>query len=315
MPPVALHVHAERAMRVLSLLRAEPRFHAIADIAQQLAITEKEVRELLESVRLAGAAGWTLDLEFGDEVEPAEPLGADCVRLPLQQLDAMPLPMSALELLRTAIAAHLAATQVPGTEQARLLESVKRKVLTSLGLDEDLDLEAEVPAKVLAFQEAREQGRAVTFEYRKLSDNAPETRLVTPITVTRSSKAWLLEGYDHARQERRQFREDRVIGGIVDAGEAVEHGLEADPVEAPVEQVRLRFPSDRIWALESFRQQDEKRQGRFMEVTIGVYPPVDHRLVRLLPLLGPEATLVWPDPVLAEAYRDRLRQVLARTAS
>jgi len=314
MPPISVERRAEIALQALSILRAEPGFHAIAGLASRVGAKPADVAAVLHDARLAGSADWSLDLEFGDETDPPQALGADAVRLPERQADALPLPMTDVDLLRLAFMARFAIERVAGTEQARVLAAVQRKLLASLSLDEDLDLAADVPPIVLDFQEARENGRAVSFGYRKAGSDEQERREVTPVGVSRASKGWLLEAFDHQRGERRQFREDRVLGGLTDAGPARAHDVVIEPITAEATRVRLRLPIARQWALESFRPQDEQRlSGSQVEVTISLFPPVEHRLTQLLALLGPEARPVWPlDPAHVEAHRARLRQVLAR---
>jgi proteasome accessory factor B len=72
-------------------------------------------------------------------------------------------------------------------------------------------------APLLAAVRAR---RAVTFDYRKDSREAPEPRALQPWGLVSYHGRWYVVGFDQARQDRRTFRVSRIVGPVRAVGPA-----------------------------------------------------------------------------------------------
>lgn len=79
-----------------------------------------------------------------------------------------------------------------------------------------IDLDAPHRDELLAAQLTR---TAVSFSYRA-PGRPPEQRTVDPHALVHRRGRWYLVGRDHAREERRAFRLDRIAGSVSHAGEA-----------------------------------------------------------------------------------------------
>lgn len=76
------------------------------------------------------------------------------------------------------------------------------------------DLVAALPAdpNLGPLFEAISTGRSVTFDYNNAG------RLLDPFKLSFSRGRWYLTGYDHARDDERQFRVDRIEGSVAHGG-------------------------------------------------------------------------------------------------
>lgn len=100
-----------------------------------------------------------------------------------------------------------------------------------------IDLDAPHRDELLAAQLTR---TPVSFSYRALG-REPEQRTVDPHALVHRRGRWYLVGRDHARDERRAFRLDRITGSVTYAGEA---GSFSPPPGAGVDDVVPPPPSD-----------------------------------------------------------------------
>ena len=154
-------------------------------------------------------------------------------RIPKDRYYLPDLALEPEELAALWLAAGLVRLQDPGAARSALLKlggelpaPVEQDRLPWLSAD----LGLEVPGLPRAFEAVAER-RSVVFAYRGRSGQ--ETRTLDPYGLVHRKGAWYLVGRDHARQELRSFRLDRMAGDLQFASALIPGRREAGPEFEP----------------------------------------------------------------------------------
>jgi predicted DNA-binding transcriptional regulator YafY len=157
---------------------------------------------------------------------------------------------------------------------------------------------------------------AVRFDYRPMGRKVAQ-RTVDPHALVHRRGRWYLVGRDHARDDRRAFRLDRIEGKVVTTGPPdafdppppadVDDVVPAPPPGAPT-TAEVMATEDVAWLVaRRARGGGQARDDGWVRFTVGVRDPDDFTAWVLS--FGPDLRVVAPDELRA-AVTERLRALL-----
>jgi proteasome accessory factor B len=263
-----------RLVRTLRMLRAiASRRHGVrvADLVAELSVSRSSVYRYL--VDLEAAAGLRRERRNGEV----------WVRLP----DEWGTRPGVAELFAL-VAARQVLTGLPGSRAARWLEPRLRGLAAPLWLESSVPVSADVARAVE--ESLVGDRRRLSFEYRGFQQRSPTRRVVEPIELRFSQRAWYLFALDAEKREPRTFKLARMLRAQV-LDERCAAVAAVDPDEAHSHSVH-------VW------QNDEVHQ-----VVVRVHPPwaaVAHEF----PLQENQTTTADGDDVFVFARVSGLEEVL-----
>lgn len=299
--------HVARTLRALAILKSEPGWHHITRLA--LLVEAKPIR-LGDDLRRCCyvAEDWHLPLFFGSDVEPPHPGGDNVVQLAADVPITLALPSSRVELIRLSLLADAAARCDPDHPRSLVLSALHQRLTTLLDSD-DLEHIAPEPPMAAAIRAAIADHRNIRFSYRSLTASSPSERLVTPLTIHRQGRWWMLDATTDTTPPV-NFRLDRIVGDVSDAGPGdVRPALRTTTGSpTPTTPVRLRLHGNDLWTVDDLAPTElEHRADDRVDVTINLYPPVGERLSRVLFLADPTTTELISGHTFLDAHRQSLR--------
>ena len=178
---------------------------SIDEIAETFAVAPDTIRADLAHLDFCGLPG----LGGGDLFEVTTVSDRVVVRM-AEELKR-PLRPTAGEALRLVLTVD-AVAEVLGDELPALRSAIG-KVRAAVGLPEQAAdvLGTEGPASLASLRTAVASGRQVRLRYQGRADTAPTQRELDPWGLHVVDGTWYLQGHDHAADDRRIFRLDRVV--------------------------------------------------------------------------------------------------------
>lgn len=309
------HDHVARTLRALAILRGEPGWHHLTRLAELVDAKPVRLRDDLRRCCYA-ADDWHLPLFFGSDVD--HPDGDTVVSLSADTPVSLPLPSSRVELIRLSLLADAAARRDPDHPRSAVLAGLHRRLSVLLDSD-DLDNVAPEPASGAAIRSAIAQHRNISYLYRSLTDDEPGERTVTPLSVHRRGRWWLLDAIPieptTGPHEAHSYRLDRIIGDVTDTGPTAAPaatttgGTTGPGGDEPTTAIRLRLHDNDLWVVDDLSPTDlEHHPGDLTHVTIHLYPPVGERLSRVVFLADPATTRLLTGHEFLDAHRRSLRR-------
>ena len=309
------HVHVEQTLRALSVLKSEPGWHRLDQLAAFVGARPARLSDDLRRCCYT-ADDWYLPLFFGSDLDPPHPDGDAVVQLAADVPVSLPLPSSRVDLIRIALLADSAARYEPDNPRSAVLRSLHQRLAPIIGTA-TVDDTAEDPPAADPLRSAIRNRRNLTFTYRSLTDRTPRPRTVTPVRVQRQGRWWMLHAFhvsaDQDSASPVSYRLDRIVGTVQDAGPAplLQPPEEHDPT--PTASVRLRVHSNDLWATDNLNPHDlHATAGETVEVTITLFPPVAERLSRLLFLTDPRTTEVLSGQTFLDAHRRHVEDAVRK---
>jgi proteasome accessory factor C len=307
----------ERLGRLLNLvpyLLARPGI-LVAEAADDLGVTERQLREDLELLWVCGLPGYgpgdLIDMAFdGDRVSITYDAGID-----------RPLRLTQDEALALVVALRLLA-QVPGVQSREAVERALAKIESAAGdAAADLPVAVRMPGagaeRIADLQGAVQRRHALRMTYYTATRDEVTDRVVDPMRVVVVGGYAYLEAWCRRAEAVRLFRADR-IDSLSELDEPSAPPPDARPsdmsagVFTPSEElplVTLRIGRWARWITEYYpcERVVEESPERWL-VALRASDLTWAR--RLVLSLGPEVTVVAP-PELAEAVRVEARAALA----
>ncbi len=178
---------------------------SIDEIAETFAVAPDTIRADLAHLDFCGLPG----LGGGDLFEVTTV--ADRVVVRMAEELKRPLRPTAGEALRLVLTVD-AVAEVLGDELPALRSAIG-KVRAAVGLPEQAAdvLGTEGPASLASLRAAVATGRQVRLRYQGRADTAPMPRDLDPWGLHVVDGTWYLQGHDHAADDHRIFRLDRVV--------------------------------------------------------------------------------------------------------
>jgi proteasome accessory factor C len=316
-PPVAARGGGERLGRLLNLvpyLLARPGI-LVAEAADDLGVTERQLREDLELLWVCGLPGYgpgdLIDMAFdGDRVTITYDAGID-----------RPLRLTQDEALALVVALRLLA-QVPGVQNREAIEHALAKIESAAGdAAADLPVAVRLPGagaeRIAELQGAVQRRHALQMTYYTATRDEVTDRVVDPMRVVLVGGFAYLEAWCRRAEAVRLFRADR-IDSLTELDEPSRPPADARPgdlstgVFTPSEElprVTLRIGRWARWITEYYPcEQVVEESPECWLVTLRASDLTWAR--RLVLSLGPEVRVVAPAE-LAEAVRVEARAALA----
>ena len=313
MPPAASADRLGRLLNLVPYLLARPGIR-IVEAADDLGVTERQLREDLELLWVCGLPGYGP----GDLIDMA--LDGDRVTITYDAGIDRPLRLTPDEALALVVALRMLA-ETPGTANRDAVERALAKIESAAGaLAEAAPVAVQLPGnadRLATIRGAVERRRALHITYYAATRDETTERVVDPMRVLVAEGHAYLEAWCRRAEAVRLFRVDR-IDGMTELDEPSAPPPQAQPSDLS-EGVFLPTPDYPLITL---------RVGRGGRWITEYYPceevveeSPDHWLVsmraadlgwarRLVLGLGPEVTVVSP-PSLAEAVWDQAQVALA----
>ncbi|HEU4348548.1 MAG TPA: YafY family protein [Actinoplanes sp.] len=307
---------ADRLGRLLNLvpyLLARPGI-AVADAAEGLGVTERQLREDLELLWVCGLPGYgpgdLIDMAFdGDRVTITYDAGID-----------RPLRLTPDEALALVVALRMLA-ETPGTGDA--VERALAKIENAAGDLADAPVAVRLPAdaeRLDAIRGAIERGHALHLTYYTAARDETTERVVDPMRMLMVGGKSYLEAWCRRAEATRMFRVDR-IDAFTELDEPaappaqavpqdVSHGVFHPTPDLPL--VTLRVGRGSRWITEYYPVEEVRRDGDEWVVSMRVTDLGWAQ--RLLTGVGPDVTVVAP-PDLVDRIRAQATTALHRYAA
>ena len=297
---------ADRLGRLLNLvpyLLARPGI-AVADAADGLGITERQLREDLELLWVCGLPGYGP----GDLIDMA--LDGDRVTITYDAGIDRPLRLTQDEALALVVALRMLA-ETPGTGTKDAVERALAKIENAAGDLADAPVAVRLPGddeRLDAIRGAVERGHALHLTYYTAARDETTERVVDPMRVLMVGGRGYLEAWCRRAEATRLFRVDRIDAFTeldersAPPPEAVPHDV-SDGVFHPTADlplVTVRVGRGSRWITEYYPVEGVRRDGDEWVVTMRVTDLGWAQ--RLLLGLGPDVTVVGP-PELVERIR------------
>jgi proteasome accessory factor C len=289
---------ADRLGRLLNLvpyLLARPGI-AVADAADGLGITERQLREDLELLWVCGLPGYGP----GDLIDMA--LDGDRVTITYDAGIDRPLRLTQDEALALVVALRMLA-ETPGTGTKDAVERALAKIENAAGDLADAPVAVRLPGndeRLDAIRGAVERGHALHLTYYTAARDETTERDVDPMRVLMVGGKGYLEAWCRRAEATRMFRVDR-IDAFTELDErsapppqAVPHDV-SDGIFHPTADlplVTLRLGRSSRWITEYYPVEGVRRDGDEWVVTMRVTDLGWAQ--RLLLGLGPDVTVVGP---------------------
>jgi len=318
-PPPQLTA-GERLNRLLAILvyLAKVGEARLSDLAARFSVSETELVRDLELAACCGVPPYTpdqlIDLLIDEDRVVAEGL---------REL-AHPRRLTPEEGFALAAAAR-ALLAVPGADDAGDLAGALAKLGAVLGSSR-LSVEVDTPPALGTLREAVAAGEQVEIDYFGASATAPSRRVVDPYQVVVREGKWYLDGWCHKAAGLRRFQIDRVqavrptglaaseVASLPDAEREALSRPEAFLGASEAVMARVVLSPETRFAVEGLviRGLEELGDGRL----VATIPVSDSEgwFGRLLLLLGPNAEVIEPPPLL-DAAAKAARRALARYRS
>jgi len=313
MPPAASADRLGRLLNLVPYLLARPGIR-IVEAADDLGVTERQLREDLELLWVCGLPGYGP----GDLIDMA--LDGDRVTITYDAGIDRPLRLTPDEALALVVALRMLA-ETPGTANRDAVERALAKIESAAGaLAEAAPVAVQLPGnadRLATIRGAVERRRALHITYYAATRDETTERVVDPMRVLVAEGHAYLEAWCRRAGAVRLFRVDRIDGMT-----------ELDEPSAPPPQARPTDLSEGVFLPTPDYPLITLRVGRGGRWITEYYPceevveeSPDHWLVsmraadlgwarRLVLGLGPEVTVVSP-PSLAEAVWDQAQVALA----
>jgi proteasome accessory factor C len=309
---------ADRLGRLLNLvpyLLARPGI-AVADAAEALDTTERQLREDLELLWVCGLPGYgpgdLIDMAFdGDRVTITYDAGID-----------RPLRLTPDEALALVVALRMLA-ETPGTGTRDAIERALAKIENAAGDLADAPVAVRLPAdaeRLDAIRGALERGHALRLTYYTAARDETTDRVVDPMRVLMVGGKSYLEAWCRRAEATRMFRVDR-IDAFTELDEPAAPPAQAVPQDVsdgvfhPTPDLPLavlRVGRGSRWITEYYPVEGVRRDGDEWIVTMRVTDLGWAQ--RLLLGLGPDVTVVGP-PELVERIRAQAAAALDQYAA
>jgi proteasome accessory factor C len=312
---------ADRLARLLNLvpyLLARPGI-ALAEAAEDLGVTERQLREDLELLWVCGLPGYgpgdLIDMAFdGDRVTITYDAGID-----------RPLRLTPDEALALVVALRML-VETPGVGNRDAVERALAKIESAAGSHADAPVAVRLPGdgdRVTALRDAVRRQRALRITYYTAARDESTERTVDPIRVSMIDGHAYLEAWCRRAEAVRMFRADR-IDALVELDEPAAPPPQAELPDrgagifrpsADLPLVTLRVGRSARWITEYYPcehvdpgpESADGATGREWLVSLRV---TDLDWARRFVLgLGPEVTVVSP-PELVEQVRDQAAAAL-----
>ena len=292
------HTSVDRLGRLLNLvpyLLARPGIR-VADAADDLGISERQLREDLELLWVCGLPGYgpgdLIDMAFdGDRVTVTYDAGID-----------RPLRLTQDEALALVVALRMLA-ETPGTGTRDAIERALAKIENAAGDLADAPVAVRLPADDERLDEIRtavEGGHALHLTYYTAARDETTDRVVDPLRVLMVGGRAYLEAWCRRAEATRMFRVDRIDAfTVLDEPAAppphvdlhdVSDGVFHPTPDLPL--VTLRVGRGSRWITEYYPCEEVRRDGHEWLVTMRVTDLGWAQ--RLLLGLGPDVTVVGP---------------------
>ncbi len=302
-----------RLPEVFDLLAGHPDGIAITDLAGAAGVPVDELREDLLAFYAADLKPLMLGLsrpavlEFlGADGAEEDPNTAEVVRIcedgPVEELGVEHVDPAELALVYTAAQALL---EIHPDDQA-LREAVE--VLTDTMLGEAVPAQP-VPGTetVGAFEQAIAERRRMRIVYSRSWAEGVVERVIEPYLLVRTRRGWEVDAGPPDDRGLRTF----LLVNVRSAEPLEETFEEPDGLgELLAEQratavVRVRIPHAARWAADEYAERVRVVAHDELTVTLDLdlLPPLEERVGRLLLICGPDATVVDPPRLVAEASR------------
>ncbi|MEJ3750416.1 YafY family protein [Actinomycetes bacterium KLBMP 9797] len=295
---------ADRFARLLNLvpyLLARPGI-GIAEVAADLGVTEKQLREDLELLWVCGLPGYgpgdLIDMAFdGDRVTITYDAGID-----------RPLRLTPDEALALVVALRMLA-ETPGLANRDAVERALAKIENAAGDRAEASVAVRLPGNADRLETIRgavERRRALRITYYTATRDETTERVVDPIRVLMVGGLGYLEAWCRRAEAVRLFRVDR-IDAHTELDEAAQPPPEARPrdlsggvfqpgPELPL--VTLRVGRGGRWITEYYPCEEVRADGEEWLVALRV---TDLGWARRFVLgLGPDATVVSPPELVSQ---------------
>jgi proteasome accessory factor C len=292
------HTSVDRLGRLLNLvpyLLARPGIR-VADAADDLGISERQLREDLELLWVCGLPGYgpgdLIDMAFdGDRVTVTYDAGID-----------RPLRLTQDEALALVVALRMLA-ETPGTGTRDAIERALAKIENAAGDLADAPVAVRLPAdaeRLDAIRAAVAGGHALHLTYYTAARDETTDRVVDPLRVLMVGGRAYLEAWCRRAEATRMFRVDRIDAfTVLDEPAAppphvdlhdVSDGVFHPTPDLPV--VTMRVGRGSRWITEYYPCEEVRRDGDEWLVTMRVTDLGWAQ--RLLLGLGPDVTVVAP---------------------
>jgi proteasome accessory factor C len=294
---------SDRVGRLLNLvpyLLARPGI-AIAEVADDLGISQRQLREDLELLWVCGLPGYgpgdLIDMAFdGDRVTITYDAGID-----------RPLRLNRDEALALIVALRMLA-ETPGVGHRDAIEHALAKLESAAGEFAEPPVAVRLPGnadRLEEFRRAVQRRRALRITYYAATRDQTTERIIDPMRVLMIGGRSYLEAWCRRAEAVRMFRIDR-IDASTELDEPAAPPPQAVPTDvsagvfhptADLPLVTLQVGRGARWITEYYPCEDVRRQGEHWLVSLRVS---DLDWARRLVLgLGPNVTVVAPRQLLA----------------
>ena len=292
-----------RLLNLVPYLLARPGI-AVAEVAADLGITERQLRDDLELLWVCGLPGYgpgdLIDMAFdGDRVTVTYDAGID-----------RPLRLTPDEALALVVALRMLA-ETPGTGTRDAVERALAKIEDAAGDIGDAPVAVGLPANIERLDEIRaavEGGHALRIVYYTAARDETTDRVIDPLRVLMVEGRAYLEAWCRRAEATRLFRVDRIDAfTVLDEPAAPPPDLDLHDVSTGVFHptpdlplVTLRVGRGGRWITEYYPCEDVRRDGDEWLITMRVTDLGWAQ--RLLLGLGPDVTVIGPAELV-----DRIR--------
>jgi proteasome accessory factor C len=312
MPAAASADRLGRLLNLVPYLLARPGIR-IAEVAADLDVSEKQLREDLELLWVCGLPGYgpgdLIDMAFdGDRVTITYDAGID-----------RPLRLTPDEAMALVVALRMLA-ETPGVGDREAIERALIKIETAAGELADAPVAVRLPGnddRLATIRGAVERRRAMHITYYTATRDETTERVVDPMRVLVAEGRAYLEAWCRRAGAVRLFRVDR-IDGMTELDEPAAPPPQAHPTDlrdgvfAPTPDlplVTLRVGRGGRWITEYYPCEEVIKESP--EQWLVTLRAADLGWARRLVLgLGPDVTVVTPAD-LAESVPDQARVALA----
>lgn len=301
-----------RLLNLVPYLIARPGIR-LSEVAADLDVTEKQLREDLELLWVCGLPGYgpgdLIDMSFdGDRVTITYDAGID-----------RPLRLTRDEALALVVALRMLA-ETPGVGSKDSIERALAKLEAAAGDFGDAPVAVRMPGNVdrlATIRGAVQRRKAMRITYYTATRDESSERVIDPMRVLVVDGRAYLEAWCRKAKAVRLFRVDR-IDGMTELAEDAAPPPEAQPTEiragqlfhvtADLPTITLRITREARWITEYYPCQSVDDRGEFWEVSMRVS---DLSWARRFVLgLGANATVIAPAE-LATVVRDDAVAALA----
>jgi proteasome accessory factor C len=302
-----------RLLNLVPYLIARPGIR-LSEVAADLDVTEKQLREDLELLWVCGLPGYgpgdLIDMAFdGDRVTITYDAGID-----------RPLRLTRDEALALVVALRMLA-ETPGVGSKDAIERALAKIETAAGDFGDAPIAVRMPGnadRLATIRGAVERRKAMQITYYTAARDESTERIIDPMRVLVVEGRAYLEAWCRKAEAVRMFRVDR-IDGMTELAEDAAPPPQAQPTEIrdgvlfhatpDLPTITLRISREARWITEYYPCESVDDHGEYWEVTMRVS---DWSWARRFVLgLGSHAVVLAPAELAATVREDAVAALAA----